>query len=56
MRVAPIDEPLFTRLGRPPKIPTLFVFDRGGALIAVYDRRERPMPDARELDALFATL
>lgn len=56
MRVAPIDEALFTRLGRPPKIPTLFVFDRGGALVEIYDRRERPMPDARELDALFARL
>lgn len=56
MRVVPIDEALFTQLGRPPKIPTLFVFDRGGALVAVYDRRERPMPDARELEALFARL
>jgi thiol-disulfide isomerase/thioredoxin len=56
LQVVPIDEPLFTQLGRPPKIPTLFVFDRGGVLVEVYDRRERAMPDARELAALFARL
>ena len=56
MQVVPIDEPLFTQLGRPPKIPTLFVFDRAGVLVEVFDRRERTMPDANELAELFSRL
>jgi len=56
MRVVPAGEQLFARLGRPPKIPTLFVYDRAGALVAIYDRRERAMPDGDELDELFRRL
>ena len=52
LRVIPADEHLFALLGRPPKIPTLYVYDGTGALVAIYDRRERAMPDERELRAL----
>jgi len=56
LRVIPADEALFTALGRPPKVPTIYVFDRAGALAARYDRRRRKMPDAAELGALLARL
>lgn len=56
MRVIPADEALFTALGRPPKVPTIYVFDHAGALAAQYDRRRRPLPDAAELGALLARL
>ncbi len=56
LRVIPAGEALFTALGRPPKVPTIFVFDRAGALAAQYDRRRRKMPDAAELGALLARL
>ena len=49
LRVVPVDEALFTALGQPPKIPTLFVFDREGALTATF---VPPMPSAGELDRL----
>lgn len=52
LRVVPAGEVLFRALGRPPKVPTLYVYDRGGALVARYDRRERAIPDARELRAV----
>ena len=54
--VVPADEALFTELGRPPKIPTLYVYDARGALVQIYDRQAREQPDAGELDALFARL
>lgn len=56
LRVVPIDDALFAALGRPPKVPTLFVYDARGTLVARYDRRERRMPDAAELDALLANI
>lgn len=56
LRVVPADDALFTALGRPPKVPTMFVFDRTGALIETYDRRERELPDAAELGALLRRL
>jgi thiol-disulfide isomerase/thioredoxin len=56
LRVVPADEALFTALGRPPKVPTIFVFDHTGALAAQYDRRQRTMPDAAELGALLVRL
>lgn len=52
LRVVPAEEPLFAALGRPPKVPTMFVYDAWGNLVARYDRQERRMPDAEELDAL----
>jgi thiol-disulfide isomerase/thioredoxin len=56
MRVVPIDEALFDELGRPPKIPTLYVYDARGALIETFDRQYRDQPGAAELDALLARL
>ena len=54
--VVPAGERLFAALGRPPKVPTLYVYDRAGRLVAVYDRRTRAMPTAADLDALLAQL
>jgi|GEM_PF-1773725 len=56
LRVVPIGDDIFRAFGAPPKVPTLFVFDRSGALVQRYDRRAREMPDASELSALFARL
>ncbi len=56
LRVIPADDALFTALGRPPKVPTLYVFDHAGALAAKYDRRQVKMPDAAELGALLGRL
>lgn len=53
LRVVPADDELFEMLGSPPKIPTLYVFDRNGALVQVYSRVDRAMPDADELRELF---
>jgi len=49
LRVVPADERLFDVLGRPPKIPTMFIYDRNGMLVETYDRRDRTLPDAAEL-------
>lgn len=56
LRVIPADDALFTVLGRPPKVPTIYVFDHAGALTAEYDRRHRKMPDAAELGTLLVRL
>ena len=56
LRIVPADDALFSALGSPPMVPTMFVFDRGGALSATFDRRARAMPDAAELSALLAPL
>jgi thiol-disulfide isomerase/thioredoxin len=56
LRVVPADNALFAALGQPPKVPTLYVFDRAGSLVATYDRQVRPMPDAAELAALLGRL
>jgi thiol-disulfide isomerase/thioredoxin len=56
LRVILADEALFTALGRPPKVPTIYVFDQAGGLAARYDRRQRKMPDAAELGALLDRL
>ncbi|MDB4961741.1 MAG: alkyl hydroperoxide reductase/thiol specific antioxidant/Mal allergen [Myxococcales bacterium] len=56
LRVVPADDALFAALGRPPKVPTIYVFDAAGAVAARFDRRERAMPDASELAALLARL
>ncbi len=52
LRVVPADDALFSALGSPPKIPTLYVFDRSGTLVQVYSRTERAMPDGEELGKL----
>lgn len=56
LRVVPVGDAAFAALGRPPKVPTLFVYDRGGALVATYDRRTRALPSAGELGALLRGL
>jgi len=56
LRVIPADEALFTALGRPPLVPTMWVFDRHGTLVETFDRRERESPNATELDALLVRL
>jgi thiol-disulfide isomerase/thioredoxin len=56
LRVVPADGTLFAALGRPPYVPTIYVYDRTGALVSVFDRRERGVPDAAELGALLARL
>jgi thiol-disulfide isomerase/thioredoxin len=52
LRVIPGDDALFVALGRPPKIPTLYVYAPDGRLAARYDRRQRAMPGAAELTML----
>jgi thiol-disulfide isomerase/thioredoxin len=56
LRVVPADDALFAALGRPPRIPTMFVYDGAGALVQTYDRSERPPPAKAELTALLARL
>jgi thiol-disulfide isomerase/thioredoxin len=56
IRVVPADDKLFETLGSPPKVPTIFVYDRNGRLVTTYDRRERDEPDASELEALLEKL
>ena len=56
LRVVPIDDALFAALGSPPQIPTIFVFDREGALVASYSRKLRPPPDRAELAAIIDKL
>ena len=56
LRVVPADNALFTALGRPPKVPTIYVFDRDGHLVETFDRRTRPLPTADELAALLRRL
>jgi thiol-disulfide isomerase/thioredoxin len=56
MRVVPVGEDLFGELGRPPKVPTLYVYDARGALVATYDRQLRDQPDRAELEALLARI
>lgn len=56
LRVVPCDDGLYSQLGSPPKIPTLFVYDQSGALVETFDRRERPEPTADELEPLLRRL
>jgi hypothetical protein len=56
LRVVPIDDAVFELLGRPPLIPTIYVYDTGGHLVATYSRKQRTMPDANELRELLRGL
>jgi thiol-disulfide isomerase/thioredoxin len=56
LRVVPADEALFAALGRPTKVPTIYMFDRAGSLAAVFDRQRRPVPGAAELGELLRGL
>jgi thiol-disulfide isomerase/thioredoxin len=52
LRVAPADERLWSALGRPPKVPTIYVFDRGGAIVRVFVPRRDPPPTVAALEAV----
>jgi len=56
LQVVPAGEELFTALGRPPTVPTLYLYDARGELVEVYDRRERPEPSREELVAVLDRL
>ena len=56
LRIVPVDDTLFDALGRPPLIPTIYVYDRAGALVQTFDRRQRTPPDRAELAALLERL
>jgi len=56
LRVVPIDDAVFGALGSPPQIPSIYVFDQRGALVATYSRKERPPPDRVELAAVLDKL
>ena len=51
LRVVPAGEELWTSLGRPPKVPTVYVFDGTGALVRAFDRRTDAIPTLDELEA-----
>lgn len=50
LQVVRADQALFTALGRPSKIPTVFLFNGEGALIERYLRAERAPPTREELE------
>jgi thiol-disulfide isomerase/thioredoxin len=56
LRVAPIDEPIFQALGKPPFVPAVWVYNARGELVEFYDRRVRPPPTRDELEALLVRL
>lgn len=56
LRVVPIDDAIYTSLGSPPQIPTMYLFDRTGALVETYDRHVRKPPSRDELVAALARL
>jgi thiol-disulfide isomerase/thioredoxin len=56
LRIVPIDDDVFAELGRPPLIPTIFIYDRAGTLVATFDRREREPPSSAELARILSTL
>jgi len=51
-----IGDALLPKFGGVPKIPTLFLFDRGGNLVVDYRRARRPPPSLDELRRDIATL
>lgn len=56
LRIVPADDALFTAFGSPPKVPTIFVYDRHGRLVKTFDRRDRPVPGESEVDGLLREL
>ena len=50
LRVVPTDDALWSALGRPPKVPTIYVFDRGGRLVRTFDRRQDEVPTLAALE------
>ncbi|MBK9029973.1 MAG: TlpA family protein disulfide reductase [Myxococcales bacterium] len=55
LRVVPADERVWRSVGRPPKVPTVLVFDRAGALVRAFDRRSEAVPDLAALEAVVPT-
>jgi len=51
LRVIPADEALWSALGRPTKVPTLYVFGADGSLTRSFDRRVDPLPTLDDLEA-----
>lgn len=51
LRVVPAGGELWTALGGPPKVPSVFLYAPDGRLAQSWDRRVRAAPDARELGA-----
>lgn len=51
LRVIPADEALWSALGRPPKVPTLYVFGADGSLTRRFDRRVDAVPTLDDLEA-----
>jgi thiol-disulfide isomerase/thioredoxin len=51
LRVVRDDGTLLPRFGGVPKIPTLFIYDRGGRVVREFRRDQRPPPSASELGA-----
>ncbi len=51
LRVVPADDAVWAALGRPPKVPTIYVFDRDRRLVRTFDRRRDPLPTLAELEA-----
>jgi thiol-disulfide isomerase/thioredoxin len=56
LRVVPIDDRVYAELGKPPLLPTIWVFARDGSLARSYDPRQRILPKPDELDALLRDL
>ena len=56
LRVVPADEAVWKSLGAPPKVPTVLVFDRAGALVRAFDRRAAPIPGLADLEAALAAI
>ena len=54
LQVVRADKALFTALGRPSKIPTVFLFDGEGGLMERYLRAERAPPTREELEKALA--
>jgi thiol-disulfide isomerase/thioredoxin len=48
------DSQLLASFGKVPKIPTLFVYDEAGKVVAEFRRNKRPPPSHEELDAAIA--
>jgi thiol-disulfide isomerase/thioredoxin len=51
LRVVPAGERVWASLGRPTKVPSLFVFDASGTLVRGFDRRVADVPTLAELEA-----
>ena len=49
-----LPEAMYQLAGQPRKIPTLWVFNADGSLLATFDRATREAPDLAELESLVA--